>query len=161
MNSNTAKTTPWLVLFSRPLLFLGMQALFALLMFLLGSSNAWVSGAAWWPITVALADAAALFLMVRVFKAEQKRYWDIFRIDRKHIWRDLLYLLGITILSAPVSYLPNIWLGQALFGSPEATLELFVRPITILGCLYHDGDIPHLPRIDRTANLFRLCYAAF
>lgn len=37
----------------------------------------------------------------------------------------------VTVLMAPVSYLPNVLLGQWLFGSPEATLDLFVRPLPL------------------------------
>jgi hypothetical protein len=53
----------------------------------------------------------------------------MFRIDRQHIWGDLLALLVLTLLAAPLTYLPNIWLGKALFGDSAATADLFIRPL--------------------------------
>jgi hypothetical protein len=46
-----------------------------------------------------------------IFKLKGKRYWDIFRFDRQHIKGDLLVLLSITVLTAPIPVLPNIILG--------------------------------------------------
>jgi hypothetical protein len=119
------------MLIARPALFLATQAIFALGFFLAGSPLAWEEGANWWLITVALADLACFFLLVRIFKAEGNSYWDIFRIDRKTIKGDLLALVIMTALVAPFATLPNIWLGQAFFGNPEATLELIVRPLPL------------------------------
>jgi len=117
------------MLFARPALFLGAQALFVLGFSLAGSSQAWEDGADWWLLSVALADLACLFLLIHVFKAEGKSYWDLFRINRATLKGDLLALVVVTILVAPFASLPNIWLGQVLFGNPEATLELIVRPL--------------------------------
>ncbi len=128
MNS---RITPWLMLIARPALFLATQAIFALGFSLTGSQRAWEEGANWWLLSVALADLACLFLLVRIFKAEGKSYWDIFRINRKTIKGDLLALVLMTAIVAPFATLPNIWLGQALFGNPEATLELIVRPLPL------------------------------
>lgn len=125
----TSRTLLWLMLFARITLFAAFQALLALLLFLLGSSQAWESAANWWPLTVAAVDLVVLLLLIRLFAAEGRRFWDIFRVERATIKGDLLVMLGLVILAGPVSYLPNVWLGQALFGSPEATLELIVRPL--------------------------------
>lgn len=122
-------TTPWLMLFSRITLFALCQALLALGFFLIGTPQAWEPAANWWLLTVAAADAICLVLLVRVFAAEGNRFWSLFRIERAHIKGDLLVMLVVTVLVAPISYLPNIWVAQALFGSPEATLDLIVRPL--------------------------------
>ncbi len=66
---------------------------------------------------------------MNVFPAEGKNYWDIYRIDRKKILGDLLALLGLTIITAPLTYPPNIWPGLALFGNSAATSDLFIRPL--------------------------------
>lgn len=126
-----SKSAPWLMLFARPALFLATQAFFALVLFMRGSSDAWNDGADWWLISVALADLACLALLVRIFKAEGGNYWGLFRINRPTFMGDLLTIIAITILIAPFATLPNIWLGQALFGDPQATLELIVRPLPI------------------------------
>jgi hypothetical protein len=125
------KSTPWLMLFSRLVLFTTAQSIFALGFYLAGSLSAWEQGANWWPFAVTAANLVTLALLIALFKAEGKRYWNIFRFERRYIKSDLLALLGITILAAPVSYLPNVMLGTLLFGSPEATLVLFVRPLPL------------------------------
>ena len=132
MNTTASKPpVPWLMLFSRIALFAGIQAIFALAFYLTGSASAWETSANWWPFVVIITNLVCMFLLVRIFRAEGNRYFDIFRIDRSHIKGDLLALLGITIITAPVSLLPNTLLGGWLFGDPNATLNLFVRPLPI------------------------------
>lgn len=124
-------TTPWFMLFSRLLLFASIQAIFALAFYLAGSSNTWETSANWWPVVVVITNLMCVGLLVQIFQSKGKRYWDIFRFDRQHIKGDLLALLGITVLAAPVSVLPNIILGGWLFGDSNATLDLFVRPLPL------------------------------
>jgi hypothetical protein len=126
-----SKKTPWLMLFSRLALFLAVQSLFALAFLLAGAEQPWNQAANWWLLTVTLADAICLVLLMRIFNAEGKRFWDLFRIQRATLKGDLLLLLAVTLLAAPVSYFPNVWLGQALFGDSAATLDLLVRPMPL------------------------------
>ena len=125
------KTTPWLMLISRIVIFFAAQSIFALGIYLAGSTAAWEGSANWWPLTVTAANLVILALLIGLFRSEGKRYWEIFRFERRHIKGDLLALLAATALSAPLSYLPNVMLGTWLFGSPEATLDLFVRPLPL------------------------------
>jgi len=130
MNTVAPKSrTPWFMLFSRLLLFASIQAIFALVFYLAGSSNSWETSANWWPMVVVITNLLCVGLLVQIFQLKGKRYWDIFRFDRQHIKGDLLTFLGITVLAAPVSILPNIILGGWLFGDSNATLGLFVRPL--------------------------------
>ena len=127
----TLKTAPWLMLISRTSLFFTAQSIFALGFYLSGSEAAWEVGANWWPFAVTAANLVVLALLIRLFRDEGKRYWDIFRFERQHVKGDLLAVLGVTVLAAPISYLPNVMLGTLLFGSPEATLDLFIRPMPL------------------------------
>jgi len=122
---------PWIMLVSRISLFIAIQAIFALGFLLTGSSSAWEDSANWWPFFVAITNLICVALLVRLFKQEGKRFWDIFRIRKEHIKSDLLALLGITIVMGPVAILPNIWLGGLLFDDPQETLELLVRPLPL------------------------------
>ncbi len=127
----TSRMTPWLILFVRIILFAAFQAMLALLLFLGGDGQAWETAANWWPLTVAAVDLVVLLWLIRIFAAEGMNFWHLFRIERATLKSDLLALLLIVVLTGPVSYLPNIWLGQALFGNAEATLELIVRPLPV------------------------------
>ena len=122
---------PWIMLFSRISLFIGIQALFALGFLLVGSSIAWESSANWWPFSVTLANCICVVLLIRLFNQDGKRFWDIFRIQKEHFKSDLLALLGLLIILGPVSYFPNVWLGGFLFGDPQRSLDLLVRPLPL------------------------------
>ena len=121
----------WLMLFSRFILFAGIQALLAFAIYLAGSENAWGASAAWWPLTVTITNLICVALLIRLFRAEGKSYWDIFRIERKHVLGDLLVMLGLFIIAGPVSYFPNPMLSTALFGDPQKVLPFIVRPLPL------------------------------
>lgn len=121
----------WLMLFSRFILFAGIQTLLAFAIYLAGSENAWEDSAAWWPLSVTLTNLICVALLIRFFRAEGKSYWDIFRIESKYILGDLLVMLGFFIIAGPVSYFPNPMLSTALFGDPQKVLPFIVRPLPL------------------------------
>jgi len=135
--SNNSRSTrwPWLMLVIRSLLFLAWQALIALIYFLIGSSQAWEASAAWWTVTAMLTNLVCIWLLVRLFRDEGLRYWDLFRFQRETIKGDLLVMLLVMVVSAPVAALPNVLLAQSLFGSAEAVMPLFFRPLPLWAIL--------------------------
>ena len=74
---------PWLMLVIRSLLFRAFQALIALGFFIGGTFTAWDTSAAWWPFAIILTDLACLALLIRFYRQEGKRFWDVFRIERQ------------------------------------------------------------------------------
>lgn len=131
MSNQSSSRWPWIMLVSRISLFIGIQALFVLNFLLIGSSSAWEDSANWWPFIVTITNFVCVALLIWLFHRDGKRFWDIFRIQKEHIKSDFLALLGILIILGPVSYLPNIWLGRLLFGDPQATLDLLIRPLPL------------------------------
>src|SRR5512145_2027181 len=95
---------PWMMLFSRLVLFAGFQAFLALGFFLAGSTHAWNDGATWWPIAVTLTNVVCVAILVHGLQAEGKSYWSLFHVERQHLKRDLLTLLGLFIIAGAVSY---------------------------------------------------------
>jgi len=124
---------PWCMLVLRSMLFLGFQALISLYFFLNGSPSAWNDSAAWWMITVILADLVGLALLMRSYKLRSDRFWDIFKVDRKNIKHDLLFMFAFLAVLAPVSFLPNIWSAKLLFGDARIALDMLVRPLPLWG----------------------------
>lgn len=122
---------PWIMLFSRLVLFVVIQVLFASGFLLFGSTNVWQESANWWTFVVTVANFVCMFLLIQLFRAEGKHYWDIFHIQREHIKADLLALLVVLLITGPVAFLPNIMLGKWLFGDPQTTLDLLVRPLPL------------------------------
>ena len=129
----TSARWPWIMLFARTLLFLGWQAVIALVYWLLGSSSAWTAAAAWWPLTATLTNIVCLFLLSKLFQREGRRYRDLLSVKRDTIKKDLLVLFGILIIAGPISFLPNALSAQWLFGTSEAPLALFAQPLPLIG----------------------------
>ena len=127
--SRTRSTWPWLVLFSRTLLFVGVQGAIALAYLLSGSSAAWESSAAWWPVGVVITNGICVAVMMRLFQAEGRSFWELFHITRATLKGDLLNLLGFLLIAGPIAFLPNLLLAAGLFGNSQAPLALLVRPL--------------------------------
>lgn len=122
---------PWVMLFSRLVLFFLVQAIFAAGFYMAGSSSAWKASAAWWPLTVSLVNFICLYYLVMLFRGEGKRYWDVFKFDRAHWKSDLLVILGVLLISGPIAFLPNSVLSQALFGEAQAGNNLLLTPLPL------------------------------
>jgi len=126
---NKASIKPWFMVVARLFLFAGIQGILALVFFLNKTANAWETSANWWPLVVAMTNLICLAFLIRFFKVEGKRYWDLFRIERPTLKQDLLTMLGLLVLIAPIGFLPNILLGNWLFGDSMTTLNMIVRPL--------------------------------
>lgn len=127
----TKPSTAWLMLFSRLVLFAGVQALFALGFFLVGDVRAWESSANWWPTVVAAVNLLCAVLLIRIFHSEGESYWDIFHIRRETLLGDILIVFVLFVLGGPLGYFPNPLLAQALWGDPQIALPLLVRPLPL------------------------------
>jgi hypothetical protein len=121
----------WVMLPIRLVLFTGLQALLALVFLLVGKSDAWNSSANWWPMIVGLANLVCLFLLIRFYKAEGDNFWKIFKFQKEFVGKDLLAVLGFLVIAGPVAFLPNILLGNLLFGDFNNAVALFIRSLPI------------------------------
>lgn len=135
---------PWLMLVIRSLLFLAFQAGLALVFHLSGSSVAWDASAAWWPFAIIFTDLTCLILLIRFYRQEGKRFWDVFRLERQFVKQDLLFMLGFLVIAGPLGYLPNIWSAQWLFGDPQIALDLLVRPLPAWAAIFSFALFPTL-----------------
>ncbi len=123
------KTAPWLMLLSRSALFLLFQALIALILVATGTRAAWNESARWWTIAVSLANFASLYLLVRLFKAEGKNFWDSLRISRDTWKTDTLWLLGSGVIGLPIAAAPRVPLAAALFGDAMIPTNMMFQPL--------------------------------
>lgn len=120
---------------ARTLLFAFWQLAIAIILVFMGSADAARASAAWWPLTASLAGLVCLWLLIVLYRQEGARYWDIFRIQRKTLKSDLLIFAGVLILLGPIAFLPNLLLGNALFGAQQEALDMFVQPLPLWGFL--------------------------
>jgi len=128
--SNTrAVSHPWLMLISRSVLFLLFQALIALILFATGTKSAWDESARYWTLMVTLANVVSLFLLIRVFNAEGKRFWDILRFSRVTWKTDLLWFIGFSIIAMPIVGAPRESLAKAIFGDAMIATNMMFLPL--------------------------------
>ncbi|MBK8417554.1 hypothetical protein, partial [Candidatus Villigracilis saccharophilus] len=99
MHAANVKTVshPWLMLISRSVLFVLFQALIALILFATGTASAWDESARWWTLVVSLANFVSIYLQMRLYKAEGKRFFDIFKFSPETWKKDLLWFILASI----------------------------------------------------------------
>jgi len=122
---------PWLMLVSRSVLFLVFQALIALILAAMGTaaSQAWDESARWWTFMVSLANFVSIYLLIRLFNAEGKRFFDLFRFSRETWKKDLLWFIAASIVAMPIVGAPREPLAAAIFGDSMIATNMLFRPL--------------------------------
>ncbi|MBE0698308.1 MAG: hypothetical protein IH586_15425 [Anaerolineaceae bacterium] len=121
--------SPWLMLISRSVLFFVFQMVIAGIFLLLGNPTAWEEAPRWWPFMATLANIVSFFLLVRLFRAEGSQYFDILRFSRSTLKKDLLWLLGSSIIGLPIAAAPMGNLAIWIFGDSMAPIRMMFRPL--------------------------------
>lgn len=120
---------PWLMLLSRSALFLLFQGLIASILLVTGTTSAWDESARWWTFMAFLANFVSLYLLVQVFKADGKRFWDILRFSGA-TWRaDLLWFIGFSLVGLPIAAAPREPWAVAIFGDAMTATNMLFRPL--------------------------------
>lgn len=127
--AETTASRPWLMLFSRSALFVFFQLLITAILFTAGVTNAWDESARYWTFLAFLANFASLFLLIRLYKAEGKNFWDSLRFSRATWKTDLLWFIGFSIIGLPFAALPREPLAAVLFGDVTIANNLLFQPI--------------------------------
>jgi hypothetical protein len=120
---------PWLMLVSRSALFLSFQALFAVLFALAGNSSAWLESARWWPFVAIFTNLVSIVFLIVLFRKEGKQFFQLLRFSRETVKKDLLWLLGLTVIGGPIMALPMNIVGKAIFGDPMIPTNMMFRPL--------------------------------
>lgn len=108
---------PWLMLLSRSALFLIFQLLIALFLVFVGTSSAWLEAARYWPFMAIFANIVSIFLLVRLYRVEGRRYLDAIKFSGVTWKKDLLWFIGASIVGMPIAAAPMNILGQVIFGN--------------------------------------------
>ena len=125
----TTNSYPWLMLISRSALFLFIQLLIAPILALAGTASAWNESARWWTFIAFLANFVSIYLLVRVFKAEGRRYFESIRFSRPTVKTDLIWFFLSSLIGMPIAAAPMNILGAALFGDPMTPTYMLFRPL--------------------------------
>ena len=65
----------------------------------------------------------------RLAGREGLRLTDLYNFDRRTVGRDLLLVLALLVIGGPLGYLPNVLLGQVLFGGAEVVADRWIMPL--------------------------------
>ena len=115
-SSATVVSHLWLMLISRSVLFLLFQLLITLILSLIGTASAWNESARYWTFLAFLTNFVSIYLLVRLFNAEGKRYFEVIRFS-KGTWKaDLLWFILASIVAMPLVAAPREPLAIAIFG---------------------------------------------
>ncbi|HEU0295301.1 MAG TPA: hypothetical protein VFR47_21350 [Anaerolineales bacterium] len=120
---------PWLMLISRSVLFLTFQALIALIFAAAGNASAWDESARWWMFVGIFTNIASVYLLVRLFKAEGKRYFEVIRFSRATFKTDLLWFFVASLIGLPIAAALKDPLAIALFGDAMTPTYMLFRPL--------------------------------
>ena len=130
-----ATSYPWLMLFSRSILFILFQSMFALLFMAAGTRSAWDEANRWWSFAVILTNLCSIYFLNRLFHAEGKRFFDIFRFSRATWKSDLFWFIVLSSVGMPLAALPREPLAIAILGDVATSTELMFRPIPMWAIL--------------------------
>lgn len=131
ITNSKAISHPWLMLISRSLLFILFQSLIALILVAgdATAAQAWDESARWWTFVVILANFVSIYLLVHLFNAEGRRFFEIFKFSRE-IWkRDLLWFIITSIVAMPIVAAPREPLAKAIFGDSMIATNMIFRPL--------------------------------
>jgi hypothetical protein len=75
-----------------------------------------------------------------LFQSEGKRYLDILRFSKATVGKDVLWLLGSSVVGIPIMAAPMNTLAALIFGDSMAPIQMMFRPLPgwalILGFLF-------------------------
>ena len=120
---------PALILFARPVLAIGAQALVAAVFALRGSSAPWHAAEPWLPVYGTLIDIGCLTLLWRLTRREGIGLLDLVGLDRTRIIRDASLGLALIPMSLVFIFGGTSLAGWAVYGSPAPPYFLDGLPL--------------------------------
>jgi hypothetical protein len=125
----------WGMLFLRSGLAICLQIAVAAVAWLVGAVDPWRASADWWLGWFAIANVANLGLLRWLLHREGRRLRDVYRIRRRGVRRDLQWVVLALVVAGPVGFLPNLLLGQALWGSAQVGQDLGFRALPLAAAI--------------------------
>ena len=129
VTDSKATSRPWLMLISRSVLFLLFQGLIALILFATGTKSAWDESARWWTLMISLANFVSIYLLIRLYNAEGKRFFDLLKFSRATWKKDLLWFILLSAIAMPIVGAPREPLAAAIFGDVNIANNMLFRPL--------------------------------
>ena len=120
---------PALMLFARPVLGVGAQAVIAAIFALGASPTPWHDAEPWLPVYATLIDVGCLALMWWLTRREGIRLWDLLGVERGRVGRDVLLGLALIPVSLVFIYAGTYAAGWLVYGKPAPPYLLGGLPL--------------------------------
>lgn len=111
------------MLFSRLLLFVFFQLLIALIL------SSWKESEKYWLLTATFANFVSIILLKILLRKEGIKYFSLFLFTRYKGGFDLLFSLGLLIISIPVILIPSLSFSTFLWGNTTYYNQVLFQPI--------------------------------
>jgi len=92
-------------------------------------NQSWEQSEKYWPFVITITNIICIILLIKLFQKEGKNYFDIFKIKRENLKKDLKKMILILLMIFPIAFLPNIIISNLLFGDIQIAVDLLVRPM--------------------------------
>jgi uncharacterized protein len=133
LHSHAVGTLTWrgpaLMLFARPVLAVGAQAVVAAVFALRGSSTPWHDAEPWLPVYGTLIDVGCLALLWRLTRREGIGLFDLVGFDRARLARDVSLGLALIPISLVFIFGGTYLAGLAVYGAPAPPYFLGGLPL--------------------------------
>lgn len=118
------RSLPWLLLPSRLLLFAAFQAVIALVLWIATARFDLQAAGLYWPFAATGANIVTVLVLWLVYKNEGRSFVELYKFTKGSVGKDILVVVALFVLAAPLSMFPNTLLGNALFGNVSAVMPL-------------------------------------
>ncbi len=118
------RSLPWLLLPSRLLLFAIFQAVIALVLWVATATFNFQAAGLYWPFAATGANIITVLVLWLVYKNEGRSSVELYKFTKGSVGKDILVVVALFVLAAPLSMFPNTLLGNALFGNVSAVMPL-------------------------------------
>lgn len=129
--SNEFTITPWLMLTSRLVLFILLQACIALGFYLAKNSSPWEQSLKYWPLGIISVNILCFIFLFFNYRSNGVSYFKFFKFQKESLKKDILLAVGILVLCTILSLAPSIGLATLFFGNPQAGLEMMNHGIPL------------------------------
>ncbi len=116
-------------------LFALMQGFVALIFVLQQHPQSWDASIRWWPLSAALANVVCLAVLTSLRHRQGQVLVDLYRVEKHAIRRDALISIGLMVIGTPLAIVPNVMLGNWLFGDVARTGDFLLRPLPAWGLI--------------------------
>ncbi len=122
----------WSVLFLRIGLAVTFQTVVAIGFLVAGAGNPWRAAADWWLAWFAAVSAVNLAVVRVLLHREGRRLRDLYRLSTLGRATDLKWVALALVVAGPVSIVPNLLVGNVVWGSAQAGADLSFRPLPVV-----------------------------